>query len=109
MKRLSLIALCVFACALFVVAQDPPTPPTPDTPPAAQGPGGPGAAALAAAQNQDPRPYDRVITKDAKSKSGIFTVHQVKNNWFYEIPKGELGKEFLWVNQIARTTLGREG
>ncbi|MBP7415343.1 MAG: zinc-dependent metalloprotease, partial [Pyrinomonadaceae bacterium] len=47
-----------------------------------------------------------VITKDAKTKKGLFAVHQVKDKYFYEIPKTELGKEFLWVTQIARTTLG---
>ena len=52
------------------------------------------------------RPYDRVITKDAKSDEGIFTVHRVKEKVYYEIPKKELDKEFLWVSQIAKTTLG---
>ena len=52
------------------------------------------------------RPYDRVITKDAKSDEGIFTVHRVKEKIYYEIPKKELDKEFLWVSQIAKTTLG---
>jgi hypothetical protein len=47
-----------------------------------------------------------VITKEAKSKKGIFTVHQVKERYYYEIPKSELGKEFLWVTQIAKTTQG---
>ncbi|HXI24505.1 MAG TPA: zinc-dependent metalloprotease [Pyrinomonadaceae bacterium] len=56
--------------------------------------------------SQDPQPYDKVITKDAKSKKGIFTVHQVKDKYYYEIPKKELDKDFLWVTQIARTTLG---
>ena len=55
---------------------------------------------------QDPQPYDKVITKDAKSKQGVFTVHQVKDKYYYEIPKNEFNKEFLWVTQIARTTLG---
>jgi hypothetical protein len=54
----------------------------------------------------EPRPYDRVITKDAKSDEGVFTVHRIKEKVFYEIPKKELGKEFLWVTQIARTTMG---
>ncbi|MBZ5551250.1 MAG: zinc-dependent metalloprotease [Acidobacteriia bacterium] len=54
----------------------------------------------------EPKPYEKVITKEAKSKQGIFTVHQVKEKWYYEIPKTELDKEFLWVSQIARTTLG---
>src|SRR6266404_124934 len=52
------------------------------------------------------KPYDRVITKDAKSDPGVFTVHRIKDKVYYEIPKGELGKDFLWVSQIARTTLG---
>ncbi len=52
------------------------------------------------------RPYDRVITKEAKSDQGIFTVHTIKEKVYYEIPKSELDKEFLWVSQIARTTLG---
>src|SRR5215208_3903380 len=52
------------------------------------------------------KPYERVITKEAKSDEGIFTVHTIKEKIYYEIPKGQLGKEFLWVSQIARTTLG---
>ena len=54
----------------------------------------------------EPRPYERVITKDAKSQSGVFTVHQVGPRFYYEIPKSELNKDFLWVSLIARTTLG---
>src|ERR1051326_6703266 len=58
--------------------------------------------------NREPeiKPYDKVITKDAKSDAGIFTVHSVKDKVYYEIPKSELNKEFLWVSQIAKTTLG---
>ncbi len=52
------------------------------------------------------KPYDKVITKDAKSDSGIFTVHKIKTKVYYEIPKAELGKDFLWVTQIAKTTAG---
>jgi len=47
-----------------------------------------------------------VITKDAKTDEGIFLVHTIKDKVYYEIPKSELGKEFLWVSQIAKTTLG---
>ncbi len=86
------LSLVMFAfSATVLIAQDP-TPETPGGMP--QRPGG------------DPQPYDKVITKDAKSKKGIFAVHQVKDKYFYEIPKTEFGKEFLWVAQIARTTLG---
>ncbi|HKG78646.1 MAG TPA: zinc-dependent metalloprotease [Pyrinomonadaceae bacterium] len=52
------------------------------------------------------KPYERVITKEAKSDEGIFTVHTVKEKVYYEIPRSELMKEFLWVSQIARTTVG---
>ncbi|HJU42270.1 MAG TPA: zinc-dependent metalloprotease [Vicinamibacterales bacterium] len=54
----------------------------------------------------EPRAYDRVITKDAKSDEGIFTVHRIGDRLFYEIPKAMLDKDLLWVSQIARTTLG---
>ena len=47
-----------------------------------------------------------MITKEAKSDAGVFTVHRIGDRIYYEIPKAELDKEFLWVSQIARTTLG---
>ncbi|HWR35914.1 MAG TPA: zinc-dependent metalloprotease [Clostridia bacterium] len=49
----------------------------------------------------EPKPYDKVITKEAKTKRGLFTVHQVKQRWYYEIPKSELNKDFLWVVQFT--------
>jgi Domain of unknown function (DUF5118) len=51
------------------------------------------------------RPYERVITKDAKSDEGIFMVHRIKDRIYYEIPRS-VWAEFLWVSQIAKTTLG---
>ncbi|HEY3025259.1 MAG TPA: zinc-dependent metalloprotease [Pyrinomonadaceae bacterium] len=79
-------------------AQEPQTPPaTPGQTP--ERPGRPD-------QTAEPKPYDKVITKEAKSDEGIFTVHTLKEKTYYEIPKKELGKEFLWVSQIAKTTLG---
>ena len=56
--------------------------------------------------SQAPQAYDKVITKEAKSKTGVFTVHEVNEKYYYEIPKTELNREFLMVTQIARTTLG---
>ena len=54
----------------------------------------------------DLRAYDRVITKDAKSDPGVFTVHRIRDRVYYEIPRDMLGREFLWVSQIASTTAG---
>ena len=47
-----------------------------------------------------------MITKEAKTSKGLFTVHQIKERYYYEIPKNELGKDLLWNSQIAKTTAG---
>jgi hypothetical protein len=93
---LSLIALAFAPLALM--AQEPP--------PAGAGQERPAGGPQREAPAQEPRPYERVITKEAKSQPGIFTVHQIKERYYYEIPASELNKEFLWVNQVARTTVG---
>jgi hypothetical protein len=93
-----------------MLAQEPTPTPTPNptpTTPAAAAAGAEIASRLPfGAGTQEPQAYDKVITKDAKSKTGVFTVHEVKDKYYYEIPKTELNKEFLLVTQIARTTLG---
>jgi len=55
---------------------------------------------------QQPRPYNQVITSAAKTDDGIFKVHRINDQIYYEIPKKELGKDFLWVNQLKRTVNG---
>jgi hypothetical protein len=107
MRRGFLILLLIAGCAMLgvtIFAQEPETPPAP---PPAQDP--PAAAPQGGGRGQtpgEPRPYDQVITKEAKSDPGIFTVHRIRERVFYEIPQNELEKEFLWVTQIAKTTLG---
>src|SRR5262245_33734959 len=88
----------------------PPAPPTPSepspqqepapaqTPPQVQGGRGGGRGG--------PRPFNQVITSEAKTDDGIFKVHRIGDTIYYEIPRSELGKDFLWVTQIKRTTLG---
>jgi hypothetical protein len=93
------MSITLIATPFLALAQDPP--PTPQETPQAGGPR-PGITL----PSTDPQPYEKVITKEAKSKKGLFTVHQVKDKYYYEIPKSEINKEFLWVTQIARTTLG---
>jgi hypothetical protein len=97
-------AIFVFLTALFLVGAQEPAP-TPAVPPA---PVDLGVAARLpfGASSQQPQAYDAVITKDAKSKTGVFTVHEIKEKYYYEIPKSELNREFLLVTQIARTTAG---
>ncbi len=52
------------------------------------------------------KPYAEVITKDAKSDSGLFTVHQVDEDFFYEIPNELFGREMLMVSRISKTADG---
>src|SRR6185369_7383057 len=52
------------------------------------------------------KPYNKVITKEAKSERGLFAVHRVDDKFYFEIPTNEFGKEFLWVTQIERTQSG---
>jgi hypothetical protein len=102
----SILVLC-FVISVVLLAprseannspQDPPTPPTTTT--------GQERPSRFDQQPAEPRPYERVITKEAKSDEGVFTIHTIKEKIYYEIPKSELQKEFLWVSQIAKTTLG---
>jgi len=103
MKLLAtVLLLAALAFAQPLTPQDPQGPPEGGQAPAAGGRGG-GGGAQAPAQ---PRPYDSVITKEAKSKPGVFTVHQVREVWYFEIPKSELDKEFLLVSQIKSNTDG---
>ena len=65
-----------------------------------------GRAGRGGNQAPAPRPYAQVITAAAKTDDGIFKVHRVGDTLYYEIPKAELGKDFLWVTQIKKTTIG---
>ncbi|MEO7191106.1 MAG: zinc-dependent metalloprotease, partial [Vicinamibacterales bacterium] len=85
---------------------DPETPPQPATipgvPPSlpvAQGPGGGGRG------RGGQRTYAQLIA-ESKVDDGVFKVHRVADNIYFEIPKTLLGRDFLWVTQIKRTTLG---
>ena len=52
------------------------------------------------------KPYSKVITKDAKSDEGLFTVHKIKNEYFFEIPDSIFDREMLMVTRIAKTASG---
>ena len=99
------ILVLLFIVSIFVLVPSSEainSPQDPPSPPAATGQERPGRPE----QQPEIKPYDKVITKEAKSDEGIFIIHTVKEKVYYEIPKSELTKEFLWVSQIARTTLG---
>ncbi|MFT5772789.1 MAG: hypothetical protein ACI9ZX_002193, partial [Algoriphagus sp.] len=43
------------------------------------------------AKTTGPKPYKEVITKNAKSKDGLFKVHEIEGKFYYEIPDSLLG------------------
>ncbi|MFK7845706.1 MAG: zinc-dependent metalloprotease [Rhodothermales bacterium] len=47
--------------------------------------------------------YNKVITDKALSDDGLFRVHQVGDDWFFEIPDSLLNREILWISRIAQT------
>jgi hypothetical protein len=82
------------------VAAAAPSPVTTTPPqPADSGASGRGGAAPAPAQ---PRPYNRVITANSRTRRGMFAVHQLNDRLYFEIPARELGKDQLVVGRYAR-------
>ncbi|MBL7998392.1 MAG: zinc-dependent metalloprotease [Candidatus Kapabacteria bacterium] len=49
------------------------------------------------------KPWSEIIPNDMKPDSGLFNVYRVEDKFYYEIPKKELGKEFILVTRIAKT------
>jgi len=88
------------------------TPPSAGLPPQQQQdpdpPAGRGGRQGGAAQA--PRPYASVITAAAKTDEGIFKVHRITtgaaDTLYYEIPKAQLDKDFLWNTTLKKTTIG---
>ena len=63
-----------------------------------QGPPGPPQQ-----KKDEMKAYDKVITAEAVSDSGLFVVHKVEDKYYYEIPMSQLGKELLLVTRFQRT------
>lgn len=53
--------------------------------------------------------YSEVITKDAISDEGLFTVHKVGDKYYYEIPDSLLQRDFLWISRFANLPAGLGG
>ena len=49
------------------------------------------------------KPYSEVITDEAESDEGLFDVHKVDTDYYYEIPDSLLSREMLLVSRIAET------
>ena len=69
----------------------------------ANGRGGGAGAQQGGAADPVPRPYNTVITNRAITKHGVFGVHQVASRLYFEIPKSELGRDFVIVTTLNST------
>ncbi|MFN8010778.1 MAG: zinc-dependent metalloprotease [Holophagaceae bacterium] len=65
-----------------------------------------GRPALPGAEGPEPKPYDKVVTAEAKTQDGLFKVHQVKTRLLFEIPKERLGQELLLVATATQVPSG---
>jgi len=54
----------------------------------------------------EPKKYDDVIPKTAKSFPGVFTVHKVDEKVYFEIPKDGFDKLMLWQAEVAKGPAG---
>lgn len=90
MAPLRPLMLSLLATAL--VAQHPSTPPAAGAAPAATRP-----SPAPSADPSEPKPYDKVVTAEAKTQAGLLRVHEVKGKLYFEIPKALLGQELLMV------------
>jgi hypothetical protein len=56
--------------------------------------------------SDEPKPYKDVITKEAVTSSGMFNIHRIKEQFFFEIPDTLLNRDILVVNRIAKSAAG---
>lgn len=61
---------------------------------------------MAAKPATGPKPYKEVITNKAITHKGLFTVHQVEDKYYFEIPDSILGREILAVTRYSKTPGG---
>jgi len=52
--------------------------------------------------NTGAKPYNTVITKNARTSTGFFTVHKIEEKYFFEIPDSILGRDILVVSRLAK-------
>jgi len=53
-----------------------------------------------------PRSYSNIIRSNAITRKGLFAVHKVDDNYYFEIPDSLLGRDMLVVCRIAQGAAG---
>ena len=103
----SQFALYLIALAFSSACSSAPEPKTVPSPQRAVGQGdttarAAGDSSRAGGGPAQPRPYNRVITRDARTRRGMFAVHRVNDKLYFEIPRKELNKDMLLVGRFTR-------
>lgn len=108
----SLLAFVITAsaCAAVGPRADAPRKPGQEAPPPRSGAAAsaPGAAASAADFAAEVKPYDKVITADAKTQVGLFKLHSLKGRLYFEIPKNLLDQQLLMVATATAVPAGTD-
>lgn len=61
---------------------------------------------LQPAPSRELKKFGEVITKDARTTRGLFTIHRLKDKVFYEIPARVLGRDMLWYTEVTKSPAG---
>ncbi|TVP75789.1 MAG: DUF5117 domain-containing protein [Gemmatimonadales bacterium] len=99
----ALAILAMSACS----AREAPASPSPEAAPAQTE--RPAQDRQARPSSDDPTPYSDVITDEAETKEGLFKVHMVDEELFFEIPVEELGKDMMIMARQDEGGFGNRG
>lgn len=53
-----------------------------------------------------PLSYSQLITGNARTQHGYFTIHQVEDKYYFEIPDSLLGRDIMVVNRVVKAVIG---
>ncbi len=53
------------------------------------------------AKKKNGKTYTDIITDEAESNEGLFTVHKVKGKYYFEVPNEVIGKDILLISRIS--------
>ena len=96
MRFLPLFVLFLSACT---VLRRPAAPPAEST---AAVPTADSTAAETPKKKSKFKDYDEIITEEAVSDEGLFGVHRIDQDYYFEIPFDQLGRDMLLVTRIAK-------
>lgn len=100
---LAALALPVYGCTQAAAEPAPPPSPTPATQQAGPRGGGNGG------NDGGPKAYGDVITDEAVTQDGMFRVHRIGDDMFFEIPRSEMMREMLLIQRPVESTLQDPG